>query len=538
MSRIRPTQKIYDIAKEIKEDMYKLPNIQRSFVWEEERVCKLMDSLMNGYPIGSFLVWKPSSNLTIRTRKFTQDYKPSERPISELETQKSIPYLVLDGQQRLQSLYLVFFGKYDNKYLYFKVNSNPSKEENGLRYHFQFMVPDEANKDIHWRRVAEIVQITIPKISQYVDNEFREDPSDVKERIKENIGKFIQVFCMDERIHIQEVEENLSYNDVLEVFVRVNSGGIVLTKSDLLFSTVILHSPKMEENFIELVDEINGNGEYDFNTDFLIKSSFVILDKGAKYDIEKLKDGDYIKNLEDNFERFKKALLSTMDFLKTDAKILSKRFLKSDLAIIPIIDFIYQQPHQQLPEGQATNLKQYLYMSFFMRFYSYGPDGKLDVIHKKIRENSSLTNFPIDEISKYMAERTGMNYAFADKMLHDFDLTLNIIQGGVSEIPKKRGLSLEQDHIFPKKVLEEKGIPNELINSIGNLRYIKKIRNILKGATLPEENTEFFGSDDPMVKRLFNVARANLTERTFKEFVEKRRDIIMAKVNDFLGFKK
>jgi len=81
----------------------------------------------------------------------------------------------------------------------------------------------------------------------------------------------------EERIHIQDVEEDLPYNDVLEVFVRVNSGGIVLTKSDLLFSTVILHSPEMEKKFIEVVDELNGNGEYDFDTDFLIKSSFVIL---------------------------------------------------------------------------------------------------------------------------------------------------------------------------------------------------------------------------------------------------------------------
>jgi hypothetical protein len=166
----------------------------------------------------------------------------------------------------------------------------------------------------------------------------------------------------------------------------------------------------------------------------------VILDKGAKYDIKKLKDGEYTKKLEDNFEKIRKALLSTVEFLKTDAKILSKRFLKSDLALIPVVDFIYQQPHQQLPEGQAIRLRQYLYMSFFMRFYSYGPDGKLDVIHKKNKDANPIVNFPIDEISKYMEERTGMTYAFSENMLYDLDLILNIIQGGVFEIPKKRGI--------------------------------------------------------------------------------------------------
>lgn len=538
MSRIKPTQRIYDVVKDIQEDRYRLPSIQRSFVWEEERICKLMDSLMNDYPIGSFLVWKPNSEFTIRTRKLVQDYKTGERLISEEEPLESLPYLVLDGQQRLQSLFLAFFGKYNGKHLYFKIDSDPIGEENDLRYNFQFVTLEKAANDPHWRQVGELTHIKIPKISAFVDREFRDDPSDVRERIKENIGKFIQVFSIEERIHIQDVKEDLPYNDVLEVFVRVNSGGIVLTKSDLLFSTVILYSPEMEKKFIEVVDELNGNGEYDFNTDFLIKCSFVILHKGAKYDIKKLKDGEYIKKLEDNFEKIRKALLSTVEFLKTDAKILSKRFLKSDLALIPIVDFIYQQPHQQLPEGQAIRLRQYLYLSFFMRFYSYGPDGKLDVIHKKIKEANPIVNFPIDEISKYMEERTGMTYAFSENMLYDLDLILNIIQGGVFEIPKKRGWSLERDHIFPRSILEAKGFPEELINSVGNFRYINKTRNILKSNDLPEESTDFYGSDDPTLKDLFMKARDNLTEETFRNFVQKRKELITNKVNEFLEFGK
>ena len=117
MSRIKPTQRIYDVVKEIKEDRYRLPSIQRTFVWDEERICKLMDSLMNDYPIGSVLVWKPNLEFTIRTRKFVQDYKAGERLVSEEDTLESSSYLVLDGQQRLQSLFISFFGKYNNKHL-------------------------------------------------------------------------------------------------------------------------------------------------------------------------------------------------------------------------------------------------------------------------------------------------------------------------------------------------------------------------------------------------------------------------------------
>jgi uncharacterized protein with ParB-like and HNH nuclease domain len=538
MSKIKPTQRIYEVVKDIKDDRYRLPSIQRSFVWEEERICKLMDSLMNDYPIGSFLVWKPNSELKIRTRKFAEDYKTGERLISEEDALESFPYLVLDGQQRLQSLFLAFFGKYDGKYLYFKIDSNPIEEENDPRYHFRFMNIDQAEKDSHWLKPYDVIKLSIEEISEYVDKNFADDNEEKKKVIKKNWSRFIRIFNMDEKISIQDVKEDLSYNDVLEVFVRVNSGGIVLTKSDLLFSTVILFLPEMENKFIEVVDELNGNGEYDFNTDFLIKSSFLILDKGAKYDIKKLQDGEFIKKLKDNFEKIRNALLSTIEFLKTDAKILSKRFLKSDLALIPIVDFIYQQPHQQLSEGQAIRLRQYLYMSFFMRFYSYGPDGKLDVIHKKIKEADPIMGFPIDDISKYMENRTGMTYIFSENMLYDIDLILNIIQGGVSEIHQKKGWSLERDHIFPRSILENKKFPDELINSVGNFRYINKTRNILKSNDLPEESTDFYGSDDPTLKDLFMKARDNLTEETFRNFVQKRKELILSKVNEFLGFSK
>jgi len=117
-------------------------------------------------------------------------------------------------------------------------------------------------------------------------------------------------------------------------------------------------------------------------------------------------------------------------------------------------------------------------------------------------------------------------------------LILNIIQGGVSEIPKRRGWSLEQDHIFPRSILEDKGFPEDLINSVGNFRYINKTRNILKSNDLPEENTDFYGSNDPALKELFIKAINNLTEETFRNFVQKRKELIMNRVKKFLGFSK
>lgn len=531
MSKIRPTQRIFDVVKEIRDGQYRLPSIQRSFVWEQDRICKLMDSVMNHYPIGSFLVWNPPEDLPVRSRKLIDNFVSGESAIAEKEPPAA--YLVLDGQQRMQSLYISFFGSYDHAYLYFKVDSDPTNEENDLRFRFKFMPPEQAQNDNHWVRPLKITDLQIDEINDFVSTKFPDDSDDTRKRIVRNLGKFLSVFNMEENMHMQDVKEDLPYNDVLEVFVRVNSGGMVLTKSDLVFSTIVLSIPDMEEKFVQLVDDLNGNGEFDFDIDFLIKTSFVLFGIGAKYDVKKLGDKSYVQQLEAGFKAFEKALISTLEFLKTDAKILGKRFLKSDLALIPIVDFIYRQPHQHLSEGQAVKLRQYLYMSFFMRFYSYGPDAKLDVLHRKLSE--AMNEFPLPDISNYLSERTGVPYAFSHSMLNDLDLVLNIIGGGYAEIPRKRGWSLERDHIFPKSELEKRGISHEFINSAGNLRFLNKTRNILKSAGIPETDTDFFGSNNPELSRLFHAATQDLTETAFRDFVQKREQLIRDKVTGFLG---
>ena len=534
MPKIKERQRILDVVKSIDEDEFRLPSIQRSFVWEEERICKLMDSIMNDYPIGSFLVWNPPEDMKVRTRRFVQGSRTGMRLVSEEPAGQSSRYLVLDGQQRLQSLFLGFLGTYDDRSLYFRLDSIPENEENDVRYQFRFMTPDEATEDPHWVRLGEIVNLKIEDIDEYVQRRFDRDEEETKRHIKRNLGIFIRVFNIDEKISFQEVRNDMPYNDVLEVFVRVNSGGIVLTKSDLVFSTLVLAAPEMESRFIELIDELNGRGEFEFDIDFLTKTSFVLFDRGAKYDVKKMEDQQYVSMIQSEFDRFARALTSTLEFLKNDAKILSKRFLKSDLSIIPIVDFVMLQPHEQLTEGQASLLRQYLYMSFFLRFYSYGPDGKLDVIHNYVKKNEAPDVFPIEKIGRYMTDRTGLPYSLERWMLNDVDLVLNIVQGGVSEIPRKRGWSLERDHIFPKSQLTL-DIPDELISSVGNLRLINKTRNILKSDAFPDEDAEFFGSEDPELKQSFLKARRDLTKDNFTRFVQKREEMIFDRVRFFLG---
>ncbi|MBI4536003.1 MAG: DUF262 domain-containing protein, partial [Ignavibacteriae bacterium] len=99
-----------------------LPNIQRPFVWGEDQICRLFDSILREYPISTLLIWK--TNSTIRHRKFIDNWKDglrlSDFYVPEDSKRKC---LVLDGQQRLQSLFIGLMGSFEGKELFFDVLS-------------------------------------------------------------------------------------------------------------------------------------------------------------------------------------------------------------------------------------------------------------------------------------------------------------------------------------------------------------------------------------------------------------------------------
>ena len=133
---------------------------------------------------------------------------------------------------------------------------------------------------------------------------------EARNRAVEVVSTFVDAFAMREALLFQEIDEDLGYNDVLGVFERVNSGGTALSKSDLLFSTLTLKLPDMEARFVKIVEELNDGGRHDFNTDFVIKTAFVVFGKKAKYDYAKLNDETFLGRLAKDFELLQEVVTS------------------------------------------------------------------------------------------------------------------------------------------------------------------------------------------------------------------------------------
>jgi uncharacterized protein with ParB-like and HNH nuclease domain len=133
-----------------------LPNIQRPFVWSEDQICRLFDSILREYPISTLLIWKTTSD--IRRRKFIDNFRPDHRHhlsdfyVSEDKKRKC---LVLDGQQRLQSLYIGLKGSYDGKELFLDILSGEIAAPDDVKYKFGFR--DSRNTTFPWIKFKDLV---------------------------------------------------------------------------------------------------------------------------------------------------------------------------------------------------------------------------------------------------------------------------------------------------------------------------------------------------------------------------------------------
>ena len=128
-----------------------LPNIQRPFVWSEDQICRLFDSILREYPISTLLIWKTRS--LIRRRKFIDNFhrglltRLSDFYVPEDDKKKC---LVLDGQQRLQSLFIGLCGSYEAKELHIDILSGEVAAPDDVKYKFAFL--DSSNVSFPWLR--------------------------------------------------------------------------------------------------------------------------------------------------------------------------------------------------------------------------------------------------------------------------------------------------------------------------------------------------------------------------------------------------
>lgn len=498
-----------------------LPHIQRPFVWEEEQMLKLFDSLMRNYPIQTLLFWKTKDE--IKARKFMEEvewdpdlsdyYEPN---VSKAGCEKTF---VLDGQQRLQTLYATFAGAIkgvngERLEAYFDTSSGATISDDGLLYTLKF---SKTALPRPWYRVADLVGKDSQRVAEELSEEMNDslDEADCalpegeqpksadqkarQKRVRRNFGQLVSLLREDKHFWIQELDgvaNNYTYGTVLDIFVRVNSGGTKLDASDLMFAAMKEGWDEIEEAIEETTELLNSTN-VGFDKTFPLKCLLVVHGRGAEASAEKFTGVDGAKLLADmkaDWDKAEAAFQELRDFLKTDLKVYAEKVVRSHNSFIPLFDYLYFNPKPN--ERSRALMRGYYYKAQLFGWYAHGTDKVINGLHSVVGQ-SCPDGFPMQSVKNYFIGRgypTELQKGHLEQTRLRF-LLLNLVyvdQMGASPFDVKyKGNEPHIDHIYPRHALSTKlGLGSTEVNTLGNYRFVGATDNIRKRAELPDS---YFG---------------------------------------------
>lgn len=521
---------VEEMLGKIHERKYLMPAIQREFVWNARQIAKLIDSLMRGYPIGSFLLWEvePVTARTYTFYEFLTHYHERDTPYAEKATVPSATgtTAVLDGQQRLTSLNIALYGSYAEKKKYAWWNSTdafpkkrlylnlidvPDGEELGLKYDLQFLTDNEAapgeDGQDKWFLVGDILQMNDsgPSIMKELERRRVELSGEAFQRLFDLYRAVRDLKPMNYFLVTDQ-----DPNKVLEIFVRVNSGGTTLSYSDLLLSMATNQWQDLDarEEVRSLVTDLNTNAgrQFSFSKDLVLKTALMIADVEIRFQVSSF-TRDNMAKVEAMWPQIKNSLLRAATLLQQFGY--HERNLTADSVIIPIAYYLHlREATDSYLDSTADahdrlELQRWVTRSLIKRgIWGSGLDTLLIRLRDTLRQNGKAA-FPVVSIEQAMST-SGKSLTFDSA---EIDELLNLKYGGQRTFSVLSvlypGLDLSkkfhEDHIFPKsrftrKSLRRAGVPESdlddylaTVNLIPNLQLLAGTANIEKQDTLPGE---------------------------------------------------
>lgn len=523
-----PPTTIADALRRIQKSELILPAIQREFVWKPSQVVGLFDSIMRGYPIGSFLSWKaePETVKKFRFYGFLKDYNEfngRHNPTLDVAPGQAVT-AILDGQQRLTSLNIGLRGTYSykRKYgwsnnldnypvrkLYLNVRGEAAENEAGLLYDFRFLTEHQLSTADQTE-----AQFWFPVERVFEANQaFDLFPTIAAaglgncETAVRLLGQLWQAVHAVSGIHFYE-ETDQDVERVLDIFIRVNSAGTVLSYSDLLLSIATAQWKERDARSAihGLVDALNATGQgFGFSQDVVLKSGLVLAGIG---DI-----GFKVKNFTaENMAILDREWDTISDSLKIAAGLLSDFGLSSatltaSSVLIPIAYYVHQRGlTQKYRESVADSADRNAVRSWTLRslivpgVWGSGLDSLLRDLRQVILEHGA-DGFPVQEIEKRMAGR-GKSLAIGAEQVEEI---LNLpyraartfaVMAVLFPYINTRNVH-HVDHVFPQALLSRKELRRARFDGqdlddleikrdqLPNLQLLEGPENISKSDTPP-----------------------------------------------------
>ena len=569
--------KIADTLRQIQRHAIVLPAIQREFVWKPEQICTLFDSLMQGYPFGTFLYWKVNQEHNNRYQfyDFVLDYHERDRrhcpKIGEMPNQDVVA--VLDGQQRLTALNIGLRGSlamkqpykrwhsndaFPQRYLYLNLLWSPSVDDDvGMRYQFEFLTPKQAEKrDGCWFQVRDVLTFknSGPSMTAWLQER---DLGDTLTDAHEVLHRLFEVVRTELLVSFYQ-EQSQELEKVLQIFIRMNSGGTVLSYSDLLLSVAVAQwVSDAREEIHQLVDDLNKTGAgFAFSKDWVLKAGLMLSDIGSVgFKVENFNLNN-MEILEKRWPAIKEALTLTVELVSSFG--FNGATLRADSALLPVAYYLYKRRAdgsyltKRETKDDREAIRKWLIASFLKPsgIWGSGLDTLLTALRQEIKESHSA--FPACEIRETMRSR-GKSLTFSDDEIDDLTemrygdkRTFSLLSLLFQHLDLRQHFHV--DHVYPKskftraklraaKVSEER-IDDlmGLADRLPNLQLLEGHANMQKRALLP---TKWLKMQKTRVERKHYVKTHLLGDVKdnvdgFESFYEARRKRLKKKIRKLL----
>lgn len=473
-------------------DGWFLPAIQRPYVWgsryeSEKYICKLFDSILNGYPIGTLIVWNTDKGVPYR--KFMDDYEDGKIAtiVDKALWDRADKWLVYDGQQRLQTLYSCLKSTLNKRVLAYNLlyESNDGDEE----YGFEF-VDKNSDKPGYIKIPVLFAKTDAEKVNYRNQIKRSLEMTEEQETIFENrFDKLWTVFAGTDVKSLAYFPIDNTWNEdkVNDVFQRLNTGGVPLSGADLLFSKIKETEPSFEENLLDVskwITEVT-NG-YTFSANEILQLINLIVKGTTRIDASKVKT--------DEIQQFKEVGSSIgaplkdffAEFFYNTFNINNSAIISRKLAVLPLIVYSYLnykkgRHFSNLSSANVNKMKQYFILSQLNDWNTQG-----------IVENSARImtddDFPLDKIKQIASRKNRLVDLRVETIECNVWFALKVMLPGrlyVKQTSTTGRYKPELDHIFPMRL---KNRPEGYyVDILWNLQPVSGKTNLEKSNMHPHE---------------------------------------------------
>jgi len=543
--------KISQALDKVDEKQIFIPAFQREYVWKRDDAKQLIDSLIREYPTGTMLTWETSNPPELKG------------PYKYSSTQGSVK-LLLDGQQRITTLYMLIRGEIPPYYTQADIiHPIMGLHVNLKTLELSYYMKKRMEGNPLWQDVTSIFQKKIrgrdivralEELDIEVDREL-DDLIDDNMRAVENI--------VEREFPEQIIPPKATVKEAIDIFYKVNSSGVALTDAELALAQISGYWPEARDSIKAKIAELAEHG-FVFKLDFMVYAL-----QGCMYnmgsDMKKLhgnenleavhdENGNLVREgIKDVWEKLEKYTLDyVMNLMRTKAYVDHTSEINSIYALIPIISFCYNQHKEAIPEPQLWRIVKWFYYSQIrVRYVSQLPQ-KLDFDLRIIKEKA----LPFEALLKVISEdrrlevlpdefkgRTISHPLFALMKWYFKSKGATCFTTGLG-LHKNMGekYQLENDHIFPSAILKSRGynrdnrLKYQLAQELTNRALLTQTANRKKSDNSAEEYLSSIKEMSPgALQKQCIPDDENLWKLdNFEEFLDERRSTLASEFNSFL----